>query len=369
MTVSRRKMLSLVGGGAVLAVAVPAIGFLTTRTPTEALKPWDLAGQYEDPRMNAMSYALLAPNPHNRQPWEAALIGDDRVAIYRDKNRNLPVTDPFDRQLTIGMGCFLELMDMAAAQKGFAVQTELFPQGEDGPVAMCTFTSGNAAPNPLFEHVLLRRSHKEMFDEKPVTTEAAASLNTHADLYLNGDDRDTLRRIAVDAWLAEVNTPNAWKESIDLLRIGKTEINASPDGIDVGGPLMDSLALVGVLNREDALDITNPNAKAPIDDTTAAINSAPALTLTRTKGNSRIEQIDAGRRWLRLNLAATGAGLALRPVSQALQEYPGVKQQFDEIHSKFAGEGETLQMLGLLGYGERVDRSPRWPLEKRMKNA
>jgi len=369
MPVSRRKMLSLVGGGTVLAVAVPSIGFLTTRTPTEALKPWELAGQYEDPRLNAMSYALLAPNPHNRQPWEAELIGDDRVAIYRDKSRNLPVTDPFDRQLTIGMGCFLELMDMAAAQQGVQVKTELFPQGEDGPVAMCTFINGQATPNPLFAHVLQRRSHKDMFDAKPVTADAAASLKAHADLYLDGDDRDTLRDLAAQAWLAEVHTPKAWKESIDLIRVGKAEINANPDGIDVGGPLMDTLGLLGVLNKEDALDITNPNAKAPIDDTTNAINAAPAMTLTRTMGNGRPEQIDAGRRWLRLNLAATGAGLALRPVSQALQEYPEVKQQFDEIHAKFAQQGETLQMLGLLGYGELPARSPRWPLEKRMRNA
>ncbi len=369
MTVSRRKVLSLIGGGAVLAVAVPSIGFLSTRTPTEALKPWDLAGQYNDPRLYALSYALLAPNPHNRQPWEAELIGEGGVAIYRDKTRNLPVTDPLDRQLTIGMGCFLELMDMAAAQKGFEVQTELYPQGEQGPVALCNFVSSTAKPNPLFAHVLQRRSHKETFDGTPVTANAATSLNEHADLFLEGNDRDNLRQLAQDAWLAEVNTPDAWKESIDLLRIGKAEINANPDGIDVGGPLMEALSLIGVLNKEAALDINNPSARAPIDATTDAINSAPAIALIRTEGNDRIQQIEAGRRWLRLNLATTGAGLALRPVSQALQEYAEVKKQFDEIHDKFANEGETLQMLGLLGYGKKAPRTPRWPLEKRMRNA
>lgn len=369
MTLSRRKMLSLIGGGTVLAIAVPSAGYLLTRTPTEALKPWDLAGQYEDPRLFALSYALLAPNPHNRQPWEAELIGESGVAIYRDKTRNLPVTDPLDRQLTIGMGCFLELMDMAAAQKGFEVRTELFPQGEQGPVALCSFAPNEAKPNALFAHVLQRRSHKETFDAKPVTDNAATLLRQHADLYLEGDNRNTLRRLAQDAWLAEVNTPDAWKESIDLLRIGKAEINANPDGIDVGGPLMETLSLVGLLNKEAALDINNPSARAPIDATTNAINSAPAIALIRTKGNGRIQQIEAGRRWLRLNLAATGAGLALRPVSQALQEYVQVKKHFDEIHDKFANEGETLQMLGLLGYGKQTPRTPRWPLEKRMRYA
>lgn len=368
MTFSRRKMLSLIGGGAVLAVAVPSAAYLLTRTPTEALKPWDLAGQYEDPRLFALSYALLAPSPHNRQPWEAELLGENTVAIHRDKSRRLPVTDPLDRQLTIGMGCFLELLDMAAAQKEFEVQTEYFPKGEEGPVAMCHFTSGKAQPNPLFEHVLQRRSHKDLFDPTPVTADAVSSLSEHADLYLEGQDRDILRRIAHEAWLAEVNTPNAWKESIDLLRIGKAEINANPDGIDIGGPLMETLSLFGLLKKEDSLDISSPNARAPIEATTKAINSAQALTLTRTRGNSRTDQIDAGRRWLRLNLAATGAGLALRPVSQALQEYSEVKKQYDEIHNKFADDGETLQMLGLLGYGTRTAHTPRWALEKRLRH-
>ena len=62
------------------------------------------AGEYADPRMRALSYGILAPNPHNRQPWLVDLTTPDRVVVWRDKAKNLPETDPFDRQLTIGMG-------------------------------------------------------------------------------------------------------------------------------------------------------------------------------------------------------------------------------------------------------------------------
>lgn len=201
-----------------------------------------------------------------------------------------------------------------------------------------------------------------------MTASAAAPLRSHADLHLDGNDRDTLRRIAHAAWMTEVTTPAAWKESIDLLRLGKAEINANPDGIDVGGPFIDTLVLLGLATREAALDINNPNSRRPIEDTANAILSAPALSLLYTSGNSRVEQIAAGRRWLRLNLAATGAGLALRPVSQALQEYPEMKSHYDEIHARFAPKGETVQMLGLVGYAKRTPRTPRWPIESRMRN-
>ena len=369
MPMSRRKSLALIGGGAVFAAAAPIGSFLATRTPSKALEPWDRAGQYDDARLRALSYALLAPNPHNRQPWEVELQGKNGLAIYRDTKRNLPVTDPFARQLTIGMGCFIELMEMAAANERIGVKTQLFPSGEDGPVALCTFEPGTGAPNRLFKHAMARRSHKDMFDARAVDASLAAPLRQFADIHLDGAKRDTLRRLAHDAWMTEVKTPAAWKESVDLLRFGKAQINANPDGIDVGGPMIDTLVLLGLATREAALDLDNPNARAAIEGTANAILSAPAMTVIRTRGNGRLAQIEAGRRWLRLNLAATGAGLALRPVSQALQEYAEMRSHYSSIHTQFARDSETIQMLGLLGYGARPSRTPRWPIESRLRHA
>lgn len=368
MTLSRRKTLALIGGGTVLAATAAAAGFVTTRTPHAALAPWDLAGGYSDPRLNAMSFGLLAPNPHNRQPWDVELNGTDGFIVWRDKSRDLPVTDPYGRQLTIGMGCFLDLTRMAAAQAGFDMQVDLFPQGEDGPVAVCKLVSGGT-PDPLFAHVMERRSHKEGFEPRSVTKDAAQTLAPYAALFLGGEQTERLREIALDAWLIEAATADAWQESIDLLRIGKAEINAMPDGIDAGGPFLETLALFGLFNREAASDVNNPGTQGAIQDTADAISGAPAFVVQTSAGNTREDQIAMGAQWLRLNLAATAAGLALRPVSQALQEYPEVAGPYDAIHTEFAQSGETVQMVGLLGYGQLTPRTPRWPLEARRLDA
>ncbi|NET09035.1 MAG: hypothetical protein F6K16_30900 [Symploca sp. SIO2B6] len=180
MSLSRRKFLGLVGGGFVIATAVPTATFLTTRTPHKALAPWETAGSYSDPRLHAMSYALLAPNPHNRQPWLAELVGTDSVTLYRDKERDLPITDPYGRQLTIGMGCFIELMRMAAAEQGYKVESVLMPEGEGGAIAHCKFIAGAAEPDPLFQHVMNRRSHKDMFAEQLVDSATAQQLSEFA---------------------------------------------------------------------------------------------------------------------------------------------------------------------------------------------
>ncbi|PWJ22413.1 twin-arginine translocation pathway signal protein [Jannaschia seohaensis] len=363
---SRRKTLALIGGGTVFAASAASAAFLTTRTPHAALAPWEAAGTYADPRLRALSWGLLAPNPHNRQPWEAELRGEDMIAIWRDPARDLPVTDPFARQLTIGMGCFLELTRMAAAQEWLAAETMLFPEGEDGPVAVMTLAPGGT-PDPLFAHALERRSHKEAFEARPLGPEAAA-LDAIAAIHRDGPVLEGLRDAAADAWVTEINTPDAYKESIDLFRIGRAEIEANPDGIDLGGPMFDALKLSGLFSREIAMDVDHPGVKGATEATIEAIYAASAMVTIVTEGNGRADQIEAGRRWLRLNLAATGAGLALRPVSQALQEYPEVAPYYAEVHRLAAPQGGTVQMLGLLGYGTRTARTPRWSLETRLRS-
>ena len=175
----RRDFLNLVGGGIVLAATgLPNAARAQAR---DALAPWRTAGAQErDARRRALSYAILAPNPHNRQPWLVDLDEPNVVTLLVDPAKTLPETDPFNRQITIGLGCFLELMVMAAAEDGLRVDLDLFPAGgasgplSGAPVARATFTRDPAVrPDPLFAHVLARRSNKAPYDMgRPV--EAAA---------------------------------------------------------------------------------------------------------------------------------------------------------------------------------------------------
>lgn len=364
---TRRTVLRLLGGGLVLA-AGSAGAFLATRTPGRALAPWDAAGSYEEPRMRALSYAILAPNPHNRQPWEADLREPGKISIWRDKSRDLPETDPYDRQLTIGMGCFLELLAISAGETGHAVTFDLFPEGEDGPVAVAIFAEGGAR-DPLFAHVMDRRSCKEPFETRPVPPEAAAALAPLAEIVTEAARVAALRTLTWDAFQVEATTPRTFKESVDLMRMGKAEIEANPDGIDLGGPFLESLKLVGMLTREGQMDQTSQEFAIGLKMYEEMLAATPAYAVVTTPGNSRADQIAAGRRWLRLNLAATGLGLALHPVSQALQEFPEMRPHYEAVHAMLAKPGETVQMLGRLGYGPETPRTPRWPLETRLRDA
>ena len=367
MTLSRRKALGIIGGGTILAAATGAGAFLTTRTPDKALAPWAAAGGYEEPRYRALSYAILSPNPHNRQPWLVDLRQKDTVILYRDMERDLPQTDPHSRQLTIGLGCFLELLKIAASQTGHAVDFDLYPEGESGPVAIVKFNEG-AKPDPLFKHVLNRRSCKEPFQERSVPKNMTATLSQYAEIIDTPDKVQVIKDMSWAAWKVEMFTPRTLKESVDLMRFGKSQINTNPDGIDLGGPFLESLMLAGVMSREIQMDPDTTGFQEGVRIYDEMLHATPAYAVITSPGNTRRDQIDAGRRWLRLNLITTSLGLALHPISQALQEYPEMMEHYDQAHKILAAPDHTVQMLGRLGFGPEVSPSPRWPLGARIIN-
>lgn len=377
---NRRKFLALSGGGIIVA-ATATIGTIASRTPSAATVPWDQAGViYNEPRKRALSYAILAPNPHNRQPWMVDLSTQDQVVLTVDTDRLLPHTDPLNRQITIGLGCFLEVMVMAAAEDGYAVDLELFPQGSDlsgldnRPVAVATFRQDtNQAKDPLFQYVMQRRSNKEPFDT--ARTVAPETITTIANAAIHGSrvagdasphSIATLRSLTNEALTIEIDTPHTFKESVDLFRIGKAEVEANPDGIDFSGPMFETLGAFGLMTREGTLDTSSTmfaQGKVAVLENT---ETAMGHLWQTTAGNARTDQINAGRDWVRLNLAATSKGVSMQPLSQALQEYPEMADHYAKVHQMLAMEGETVQMLCRLGYGIEVGRSPRWPLEAKL---
>ena len=376
---NRRKFLALTGGGVIVA-ATATVATIASRTPASALAPWDQAGVvYDEPRRRALSYAILAPNPHNRQPWKVDLSQPDTVILTVDTDRLLPHTDPFSRQITIGLGCFLEVMTMAAAEDGYAVDLQIFPDGSDAaaldgrPVAIATFRADpDVEKDPLFQHIFDRRSNKEPYDitravpPEAVDQIAAAARFGRVDGSVAQDSITTLRQLTTEALMIEIETPHTYKESVDLFRIGKAEVEANPDGIDFSGPMFEVLGAVGMMTREAALDTSSTVYTQGVAAVVANTETAMGHLWLNTRGNSRTDQINAGRDWVRLNLAATGLGVDMQPLSQALQEYPEMADHYARIHGMLAAEGETVQMLCRLGYGIAVDRSPRWPLEAKL---
>ncbi len=383
MTQDRRRFIKIIGGGTIIAAGAGAGVFFSTRTPTKALAPWQQAGNFDEPRKRALSYAILAPNPHNRQPWIVDLSTKDQILLYVDPDRLLPQTDPFSRQITIGFGCMLELLRMAAAQDGYnAIITE-FPDGFDNknldkrPIARVIFDKDTKTEkDPLFKQILQRRSFKVPFDlERKVSSEVLEELKLSIRNGVKvGTTNDLaaiqkMRTLSHDALQIEINTKRTHQESVDLFRIGKSQVNENPDGIDFSGPLFDTLGAIGYFSREAANDPNSSVYKQAVDAVMATVDTAMGYVWLTTGTNTRIDQLNAGRDWVRINLVTTQQGIGLHPISQALQEYSEMENKFSAVHKFLDARDETIQMLGRLGYAAQVAPTPRWPIEAKILKA
>ena len=384
---NRRKFLRIAGSaGVIVAAGGVGIGsFVTTRTPYAALQSWQTAGsQYADPIGKALSFAILAPNPHNRQPWVVDLKSDTEAVLTCDLQRLLPATDPFSRQIVIGLGCFLELFALAATHSGHHARITLFPAGEPGehldtgPVAHLKLTKDpQVVEDPLFAHILDRHTNRNAYDtarsiEQDALQEitAVAGPDVIAGSVGRGPQLQALRTLTRDAFREEILDPDAFQESVDLMRIGRTEIEANPDGIYLGGAFLEALSLVGVLNREVLADPHSSAFQIGLDMADEQALTAMGFVWINTLGSGRREQIAAGRSYARVALLVAGLGLAMQPMSQALQEYAAMQPYYEQVHATLTqGAGERIQMLARLGYAEPVAPSPRWRLSTRIERS
>ena len=381
MSRSRRNFLIAAGGAGLALVGAGGI-FVATRRPSRGLRAWtEVEMTTSDVRLDAFRHAILAPNPHNRQPWQIRLVGTDTAIITCDLERRLPHTDPFDRQIVIGFGCFLELARIAAAERGYRLDMTLFPEGEpqprlnSAPIARLKFVvDTSAAKDPLFGAIVKRRSSKVPYEQqRPLDSNGLAALadvgmadassQATSDAALVADISSRTWR----AWMIEASTPRTWMESVDLMRIGRAEIEANPDGIALGGAVLEALAMAGQVTRAKLADPKSSSYKMGADKYQTMFDRTSSYLWISTLANTRADQIAAGRAYVRMNLAATTRGIAVHPVSQALQEFPEMARELDGLHRRLGiAAPARVQMLARVGYAATVEPSVRWPLDAKL---
>jgi hypothetical protein len=179
----RRNLLRLAAGGSASAMALATSG-CGLQMPTSAISPWQGPGAEPDTRRWMLGYAILAPHSHNLQSWLLDLRTPDEIVLHCDLTRLLPETDPFSRQIMMSHGTFLELLDIAARERGLKADIALFPEGPFGPAVIDQRPVARirlapdpaAAKDPLFAQILQRRTNRSAYDISRPVTAAGISL-------------------------------------------------------------------------------------------------------------------------------------------------------------------------------------------------
>lgn len=369
---SRRAFIRLAGGGAVLAAGLGTAG-CAAGMPEAAVKPWRAATAETELRRFMLAHALLAPNPHNRQPWIADLREPGRIHLVCDGERLLPETDPFGRQILIGCGAFIELAVIAAAERGHTVTVTPFPQGAPDPrtlpagtvVATLAVGPAGAAPrDPLYPAIARRHTAKAAYAEGralpdallPAWVETARRFGLQAGTVTAPEPVAALRRLTREAYEIEVTTPATWLESARLMRIGPDAIAQHRDGISLSSPMVRLLHAVGLF---DPMQVPQPGQSSlkRLMDHWAPIETGSGFLWLVSQGNARAQQLDAGRAYVRQHLLATSSGVDMHPLSQALQEFDAMRGPYAAVHRALGVDPArgTVQMLARVGYATTPD--------------
>ncbi len=365
----RRAFIKLLGGGAVVAATAPLLSGCAGGIPDEAVAAWRDQPARADVRRFMLAHALLAPNPHNRQPWIADLSTPNEIRLICDGEKLLPETDPFGRQILVGCGAFVELAVIAARELGQNVEVTLFPAGAPSAaalpkgtlVAQLKLSGANAQPDPLFGVIRKRHTHKGLYDNAKMLTQAqwdalhapAKAFGLRSASVADGLLRNEVKGITRQAWEIEMTGKETWQETARLLRVGKSEILANRDGIAMASGVPVILNAIGQFDRM-AVPVRGNTTYSQVMKRWAAFETGAGYFWLATEGNARNAQVNAGRAYVRTHLTATSLGIEMQPLSQALQEFPAMAQQYKAIHQALGlkPETHTLQMLCRVGFAE-----------------
>ncbi len=386
----RRNFIRIAGGGVVMA-ATAATTACSSAIPQEAIAAWrGPAADEPDVRRWILSHAILAPHSHNLQSWIVDLDEPDTIMLSCDLQRLLPETDPFSRQIMMSHGTFLELIDIAAREKGLRSEIRLFPQGvfdaqsiDERPVARIRLVPDpSVAPDPLFAQILRRHTNRNHYDpQRPVPAAAwqAMALAAGTDGLRFGhvgaqDSPQQLQRhraIASQAWAIELRTPRAILESFKVLRVGAAEVARHRDGLTLMDPMVVWMDRLGLFDRSQAPGPDDFATTSQIEQFDEKIASTPGFLWMVSEGNDRTTQVRAGRAYARVQLAATAHGLAMQPLQQALQEYPEQAGPYAAIRDLLDAPvpAQTVQMWARVGYASAVEPAPRRGLQAHIRKA
>lgn len=382
----RRKFIKVMGSGAVILAASPIVMNQVNEVKPENFRP---ALTYDDLRKTLISYAMLCPNPHNKQPWIVAFQGQDKIRLYVDPERLLPETDPIHRQIHIGQGTFIESLVIAASHFGVRAEVSYFPLGKYDnqslpfrPVADIKLVKqSDIHPDPLFAQIVRRQSTKTPYTEEKLTTKQLEKLKAVIDdsefllRFIDSKlDKKAMADFLVQAMEVEEKERARNMETIAMFRFNDQEFSQHRDGFGlpqngVSG-LKRVIAETFFVNREKAEKDPSSFGQEGVKVAVNVAHNTQHFAWLSSQDNSRATQVKIGRLYNRINLTTSALGIAQHPMSQILQEYQDMLPLQAKFKQHFGiAEQETVQMLFRLGKTTPTLASPRREVHELLLNS
>lgn len=308
-----------------------------------------------------LRYAVLAPSGPNNQPWKFS-IDENRVSVYADLSRRLPVVDPTDRTLYMSVGCAVENLMLAGEHFGFNPSQDLFPKGQNSNlVARIKFDEGGKPGSPdLFSAITLRCTIKNRYEDKKIDISEMDLLRSHVnstgfrlDCFSDDETKSKLADLEEKAHRTQLRDRDFRQDLGRWLRPNNT---AEEDGMPlytfgVPGPV--SMIFPSAFK---AFDLSKMVAKKD----KGIIKSSAAMAVLSSSTDDKLAWARSGMILERLMLAATLREIYFSFFSQPI----GLPDLRGKIGKIAQAEAEYPQLLFSLGYSLPSRHTPRRPVEE-----
>lgn len=311
------------------------------------------------------SAARLAPSIHNSQPWRFERAGD-RFEVIADYTRSTPVVDPLGRWVHLACGAAALNAAVEAGALGRRRTVRLLPDRERPDLMAVIELGGNeviaehsAEDVALAAAIPQRHTVRTRFDPTPVPLALvdrmrAAVEREGAWLHVVRDRQDVIELIVLTerAEAAEAADERYREELRAWMR--------SNEGLAEDGIALDAIPADGSYGVGSPVPLRDFRGDGPVTTSSGAPPDVehPLLAVIGTDGDHHLDWVRAGMAMQRMWLAATAAGLAASPVSQAL-DHAGPRALLARIVGQQNGHP---QMLLRMGYGVPVSLTGRRPL-------
>jgi nitroreductase len=299
--------------------------------------------------------ATKAPSIHNTQPW-LFTPHRDRLEVFTDPDRALPVLDPTGRQRVISCGGAVEFAVVAIRAQGYGVEVTQLPDARDLDHLATLRVTGPTAPTETDRTrsaaIENRHTQRGAFLARAVPSDFVDRMQTEAAEFgvwvkhVSQSEEEVATVFLISraeemeqgepAYLAELER---WLRT-DPGAVDGVPVEAVPSADPATRPSNWLIRdfVVGSRPEGHLADAASPDAPPPPVE-------RPTVLLLGTENDDRFAWLDAGRALGRLLLSATEAGLAASPLTQAL-DWAATRSR---LRSRLSLVGHP-QMLLRLGY-------------------
>lgn len=341
-----------------------------------AYEPWGFPDDALPPNLRLVHAATLASSGHNTQPWSFR-VEDRQIELRAVPGRHTGTLDPLRREATIGLGCALQNLEIAAVVEGFEPLTTLFPSvDEPSLAARIELQPSTPREHPLYASIATRHTNRGKYGDFVLSDALYADLERNLDgipdvrliLLRSDDEKRAFRQGTIAATEAIIGDHEMHADSDAWFRHTHEEITEHRDGItlDASG-LGAATRFFGKSGKRPTLERSG-SFWLKGTEARQTTGSAFGILATPTLDDST-QAVWAGFAWQRLHLWMQSVGLSAQPLNQMAERRDrertaGLEPRFGAQLEEFTGPDLNAQLLFRLGYAwDDPLRSPRRPVD------